>query len=233
MSLSAGLRQVVGSYYAERPEIVAVVPPTARHVLDVGCGEGSLGRQLKRDRPAVQVRGIEPSPAPAALARACLDGVHVGGAEDVLPPEWPAPDCIVFADCLEHMLDPWSVLARLTELLAPGGSVVISLPNVAHHTVLLGALRGRWDYADSGLLDRTHVRFFTRLTLLELLAQAGLAPVVFERVFRGPRSRRLANFLERVGRLVARPDSSVLLRSRATVADLLTYQYLVVARRLP
>src|SRR5262249_51763726 len=78
-------------------------------------------------------------------------------------------------DVLEHLRDPWSVLSWLRTLLAPGGRAVISIPNIAHWTSRRALLRGRFDYADHGLLDRTHLRFFTRASAAELAHRAGFA----------------------------------------------------------
>ena len=85
-------------------------------------------------------------------------------------------DCIVFNDVLEHVVDPWSMLDRAKERLAPGGRIVASIPNVRHYIVVRNlALRGRWDYADWGVLDRTHLRFFTRASIEELFESADMA----------------------------------------------------------
>ncbi len=78
-----------------------------------------------------------------------------------------------YADILEHLRDPWRLLASQRELLAPGGHVVVSLPNVRHYPVVLGLLRGRWRYQDEGVLDRSHLRFFTRDSARELVSGAG------------------------------------------------------------
>jgi SAM-dependent methyltransferase len=85
------------------------------------------------------------------------------------------PDIIICADVLEHLRDPWTVLAWLRTLPAPGGRAVISVPNIAHWTARRALLRGRFDYTDFGLLDRTHLRFFTRATAAELARRAGFA----------------------------------------------------------
>ena len=165
---------MVSAYYKERPEVLALVPADSRHVLDVGCGSGLLGSALKRQRSGIEVRGIEPIATEAAKARDVLDAVHEGLAGDPLPAAWPTPDCIVFADALEHMPDPWSVLASMVRQWPSGTTVVVSLPNVLHHGVLAGMARGRWDYQEQGVLDRTHLRFFTRATAAELIAGSGL-----------------------------------------------------------
>jgi 2-polyprenyl-3-methyl-5-hydroxy-6-metoxy-1,4-benzoquinol methylase len=145
-------------------------------VLDVGCATGYLGAELV-DRGCT-VDGVESDVEAAAKAAAVLRRVVVGDLA-VLDLEHELEgqryDRIVCGDVLEHLAEPAPVLRRLVGLLAPGGSVVISIPNVSHGSIRLALLQGRWEYQDLGLLDRTHIRFFTRRTLLELLHGAGLA----------------------------------------------------------
>lgn len=163
-----------------RADVVDLVPRDRIRILDVGCAAGLVGAALK-DRQPCEVVGIEREPTVAAEARRRLDDVL---ELDLEAPsiDWPALfgagrfDCLIYADVLEHLRDPWALLAAQRALLAPGGVVVVSVPNVRHYPVVLGLLlRGRWRYQDEGVLDRTHLRFFTRDSLLELLAGAGYA----------------------------------------------------------
>ncbi len=128
--------------------------------------------------------GVEPSPEHAADASARLDRVFALDVEaflsEPLPPEAPF-DCLIAADILEHLVDPWSVLARTVDLLSPGATVVVSLPNVAYWRALLRVVRtGRWPLDQEGVFDRTHLRWFTHDDALELLVQAGLRTVDVE-----------------------------------------------------
>jgi 2-polyprenyl-3-methyl-5-hydroxy-6-metoxy-1,4-benzoquinol methylase len=159
--------------------VLEEIPDGAR-VLDVGCATGYLAAELTR-RGCV-VDGIEYDPVAAEQARAHCREVVTGDLE--APPLRAAvermlagarPDVVVCADVLEHLRDPWAVLAWLGTLLAPGGRAVISVPNIAHWTARRALLRGRFDYADYGLFDRTHLRFFTRASAAELARRAGLA----------------------------------------------------------
>ena len=144
-------------------------------VLDVGCATGYLARALVER--GCQVTGIEYVPEAAEQARPVLSHLVIG---DVTTLDLDAElgesrfDYIVLGDILEHLPDPAAVLRSLVGLLAPGGSVVLSAPNVTHGALRLALLQGRWQYTDRGLLDRTHLRFFTRTSLLELLHEAGL-----------------------------------------------------------
>lgn len=162
-------------YYSHsRPEVRALVPRTARVIVDVGCGAGAVGAALKEDIPGAEVRGIEQHLEAAAEAARRLDDVAVLSAEGGMPASWPAPDCVIFADVLEHLVDPWTTFRRWCAGLRPGAVVVVSLPNVGHHSVTIPLWKGRWDYGKEGLLDRTHLRFFTRQTSLDLFQESGL-----------------------------------------------------------
>jgi SAM-dependent methyltransferase len=146
-----------------------------RSVLDVGCGRGQHG-ELARARGA-HVVGIEASPELASEARARLDEVVLADVEtDLALASLGARrfELILFGDVLEHTRDPLAVLARFCALLEDGGRVIVSLPNVAAWPIRLGLLAGRFDYQPSGILDRTHLRFFTRRSATALVEQAGL-----------------------------------------------------------
>jgi len=146
-----------------------------RRVLDIGCATGFLGAALAAQ--GCVVTGVEYEPEAAAKARTHLDEVveadlNVTALADLFPGR--DFDAIVFGDVLEHLMDPDAVLRSAAQLLAPGGAVVMSIPNVAHGSVRLALLQGRWDYRETGLLDRTHLRFFTRASVAQMVADAGL-----------------------------------------------------------
>jgi GT2 family glycosyltransferase/SAM-dependent methyltransferase len=161
-------------YEHERPELLEVVPQHAARVLDVGCAGGRLGEQIKR-RQAALVWGIEVVEAAAQRAARRLDRVWNTSVETALLdiPE-DTFDCIITADVLEHLVDPWTVLASLRRRLVRGGTLVASIPNVGHWNVIRDLLEGTWRYTSEGLLDRTHLRFFTRKSIRELFWTAGL-----------------------------------------------------------
>ena len=145
-------------------------------VLDVGCSTGDLGRFLGTQ--GCTVDGVEVDEEAAQMASKILRRVAVVDLdrEDLVAAmDGARYDCIVFADVLEHLMDPATVLRSAISLLAPDGAIVISVPNVAHGALRLALLQGRWDYRTTGLLDNTHVRFFTRDSILDLVRGAGLA----------------------------------------------------------
>jgi 2-polyprenyl-3-methyl-5-hydroxy-6-metoxy-1,4-benzoquinol methylase len=156
-------------------------------VLDVGCSTGALGKALSER--GCTVTGVEVDPEAADHARSHLAEVLVADLDDVELGSLPFDrdfDVIVFADVLEHLKDPVRALRSSASLLRPGGYAVISIPNVAHASVRLALLDGRFDYQDLGLLDETHIRFFTRQTLRGLLASSGFAAVDMRRTVAGP-----------------------------------------------
>lgn len=159
---------------AQRPEMLRLIPRTARSVLEIGCGDGSFAAGLKQIRP-VHVTAIEPFPRAAAVARSRVDVLLETGAEEGLRAlAGQAFDCIVCNDVLEHLVDPESVLVAAAQLLAADGVVVASLPNVRYMPVLRAlVLRGEWRYTNEGVLDRTHLRFFTQKSIREMFVATG------------------------------------------------------------
>lgn len=146
-----------------------------KRVLDVGCATGYLAKALGDN--GCEVSGVEIDPVAAAKAEPFLKTLVVANIErEDLTSFFEAEsfDAVVFGDVLEHMIDPERVVKQATQLLRPGGALVASIPNVSHGSVRLALLQGRWEYRELGLLDRTHVHFFTKDTVLELMTAAGL-----------------------------------------------------------
>jgi 2-polyprenyl-3-methyl-5-hydroxy-6-metoxy-1,4-benzoquinol methylase len=143
-----------------------------RRALDVGAADGFLAELLTRQ--GWQVTALERDPAQAAKARGRCHEVIVADLDEAAPRLEGAFAAIVYGDVLEHLADPLPVLVALNRSLASSGRVIVSVPNVAHLWVRLSLLLGRWDYADRGILDRTHLRFFTRRSFVRFLGDAGL-----------------------------------------------------------
>jgi len=177
VALDTYLHSFADYYEHARPELQALIPREARRVLDVGCGAGALGAALKR-RGAVEVVGVEADHEAAEAAKTILDRVHLGDVEALELPYGPGTfDCVILADILEHLRDPWGLLRRLVPLLRARGRLIASLPNVRHWSVVRGLLEGEWTYLPAGILDRGHLRFFTLASGRTLLEAAGLAVV--------------------------------------------------------
>lgn len=186
-----------GEYYSQlRIPLLSLIKGTPKHVLEVGCAGGQTLAYLK-DRGAEFAVGIECSPDVADIARKRgVDQVIVGDIESLdlgFPEE--SFDLIVAGHVLEHLADPWKVLRKLRTLLRTGGQIVGALPNVRHHSVVLPLLvSGTWQYEESGIMDWTHLRFFTKQSLLDMLEKSGLQVESIVPELAGPKSR-LANAL--------------------------------------
>jgi 2-polyprenyl-3-methyl-5-hydroxy-6-metoxy-1,4-benzoquinol methylase len=168
-----------GYYGHPRREMEPFVPPEAEAVLDVGCGAGAFAATLRGARAGrrLEIWGVELMPEAAALARGVLDEVLVGDAV-ARAAELPTArfDCVVLNDVLEHLAEPAPLLRQARRVLRPGGALVASLPNVRYFfNVWDLVVHGRWDYVDEGILDRTHLRFYTRSSLRRLLEDEGFA----------------------------------------------------------
>jgi 2-polyprenyl-3-methyl-5-hydroxy-6-metoxy-1,4-benzoquinol methylase len=159
----------------ELPRLLESLPHDL-DVLDIACGSGVHGAELKR-LYGHRVIGVDLSASSIEKAKTRLAEAYVA---DITKPELYPPlgrskfDIIVLSDILEHVSDPVGVLVRHLPFLAPGGYVLISLPNIAIWNVRLELVFGRFEYQDTGTLDRTHMRFFTRNSVRQLLADAGL-----------------------------------------------------------
>lgn len=169
------------AYYSNtNPDLLARIPLSARHPLEIGCGTGGLAQAYLARNPAARYVGVELFADAARQAVGIVHQVVVGDIEqapvlaelDRVRAGEPF-DVLIFGDVLEHLRDPWRVLAELRARMTPDGVCVACIPNVAHWSVLQQQLRGRWDYADAGLLDRTHLRFFTVDTMAELFTKSG------------------------------------------------------------
>ena len=156
----------------EAPGILLSYIARGSRVFDVGCGTGSLASAV-RDKLGCQVVGLEPNVDRARVASE--RGIEVVNRmftrENVAG--LPKFDVVMFADVLEHFADPIEALQLARTLLAPGGCIVASVPNVAHWTVRVDLLRGRFEYGDLGIMDATHLRWFTSASLLRLFTSAG------------------------------------------------------------
>ncbi len=160
-----------------RPEIQKLVDSNSKKILDVGCASGFLGYALKIKNNA-EVWGIEISKDAAEKAMHKIDKVIIKPVEeaiDYLPDNYF--DTIICADVLEHLIDPEEVLKKLKSKLTALGEIIISVPNINHISVILGLLNCNFEYDEAGILDKTHLRFFTKASFLKMLRRCGLREI--------------------------------------------------------
>lgn len=162
-------------YYSQtRPEMVSLVPASTTRLIDIGCGEGRFGAAIKQKLPNCEVWGIEPVPSAAAVAALTSDRIIATGIEDTADLPSGYFDVVTLNDVLEHL--PWSepVLKLVKRILTAEGQLIMSIPNVRFFLNVRDLLfHGDWEYQDYGILDRTHFRFFTKKSVIRLLAQNG------------------------------------------------------------
>ncbi len=199
-----------------RRDIVPLVPAVGK-LLDVGGGTGATARHLKDIGRAQQIGVMD------AVIENHREGIDFYSAADLNDPvaveEFLAAagpfDAILMLDVLEHLPDPWTMVDTLARAMNPGGVMIASIPNIRHISVLEPLLlRNRWDYAEAGLLDRTHLRFFVRKTAIELMDREGLRVEQVQPSPIGSRKHKLANAM-----------------TLGLMRSLFTLQYFIVARR--
>lgn len=154
-----------------RTDLLELIPNDVESILEIGCGEGILGEQI-RNRQGARVVGVEIDPTAAERARNRLDEVHAKDVRDAIRELDERFEWVVGGDVLEHLTDPWEFLRELKRVTRPGGRLLLSIPNVAAWPVVAELLRGRFDYMYAGHLSSGHLRFFTRRTIEDTIAMA-------------------------------------------------------------
>lgn len=171
--------KATGYFSNTRTDIEPALPHFSASVLEIGCGTGATLAWLKASGRCKSTTGIELVAEQADSASAVVDRVIQGSIESVDLKSWVERfDLILCLDVLEHLNDPWALIENLSELLQPGGRLVASIPNVRHIRVLVPLLfKGEWTYSGSGILDKTHLRFFTKKSAIDLVTGSGLVTV--------------------------------------------------------
>jgi SAM-dependent methyltransferase len=212
------------------PDLLAIMP-LAERVVEVGCSRGALARAYKQLHPRSHYLGIELDPGYAKVARSHCDKVEIGNIEDLfnsgamkgLDPS----QCWVFGDILEHLIDPWQILRSLHPLLTPDGCVCACIPNMQHWSIQLQLNTGKLAYTESGLLDRTHLRWFTRITMLHLFESSGFQiECVNPRIFPNQHT-------EQASKLIGQIASQIGHDPERAIQDALPLQYVIKAVPVP
>ena len=182
---------------AANHDLLGRIPLTARTILDVGCGTAALGLEYKRRNPTVRYFGIESDPDSCVIAAGRIDFVAGADVEVLkLPFGDEMFDCIIYGDILEHLRDPWAVMREQATRLNPGGVMLICMPNIEHWSFAAKLMTGTWAYEQTGLMDHTHLRWFTSRSTHQAITQSGLHPHdVSARVFD---AAACADFVERI-----------------------------------
>lgn len=185
------------SYYEEsRRELIPLVPRGAKSVLEVGCGNGAFARELRKILDA-RIVGIELNEHQAARARQDMDEVLVGDIEEILPAlDDSQYDLIIFNDVLEHLIAPWNVVNIAKAKLKAGGAIFAAIPNVRHWSVIASLVFGaEWRYGDYGLLDRSHLRFFTARSAARMFVESEFDRITLHRPLKKSSKSAMLNLL--------------------------------------
>jgi SAM-dependent methyltransferase len=202
-----------------RTEIEPLLPARLGRVLEVGCGAGATLAWLRHSHRCDYVAAMELSERSAEQARRHADLVVTGNAETLLESAFHGQtfDLVLCLDVLEHMVDPWRFVQSLAQVMSNDATAIFSIPNVRHLSVLLPlVVGGQWRYEAEGILDRTHLRFFTRISALQLVSTPPLQATRW--LHNIPRSPSRLGLLNRV--------------TFGVFADFLAFQYLISVRKL-
>lgn len=208
------------------PDLLAFIPTDINNLMEVGCSAGALAREYKKINSSSRYIGIEIVPEYVQLAKRYCDKVielDIEAADIKFLHNAFSPECWIFGDSLEHLQNPWFLLSKIRQVLPQNGSIVACIPNAQHWSIQARLSCGAFRYEDAGLLDKTHLRWFTRVTIMEMFAEAGFKVVNgMPRIFDEPdRDKFLPSIRAMASNMGADPDMAV--------NDALPLQYVVKA----
>jgi len=208
------------------PDLLSVMDFSSNKVLEVGCMSGALAREFKKVAPVVHYTGVEIDAGYAELAKKYCDSVYILNIDEAPEYFWKMHanvDAWIFGDVLEHLKDPWRVLTQIRKHIPKDGYIAACIPNAQHWSIQARLSIGDFRYEDSGLFDRTHLRWFTRQTIYEMFERSGFQIVQeIPRIFQ---SEKDTDILKAIGHTasVCGFDSGI------AIQDALPLQYVVKA----
>ncbi len=227
------LKTDYGSKYDDNPrtELIDLITEPPHRVLEIGCGAGATGLALKQKFPDIEYVGVEPDEGAAKIAQTRLDRVIFSDIEKVQLDTFGFTkeyfDLIICADVLEHLYDPWKILFALRNNLVSDGRILVSIPNIQHISIVNNLLNGNWTYSKYGLLDATHIRFFTLSEIIKMFSGTGYKMVQC--------SHTTQPEIENVKKWPADLDfGKVVIKnvSRDEAAKLFVFQYFIIAQKI-
>jgi hypothetical protein len=183
-------------------QLFDMIPDGLQSIIEVGSGSGVLAKAIKQRSPATQYIGIELEPEYAILSSRYCDLVLTDNIEtpsDELRKYIQAASALIFSDVLEHLYNPWHTLKFLRSEISNECAIYASIPNIQHWSIIFGLISGNFDYADSGLLDRTHIRFFTKKTIISLFTDCGYEiKSISPRIFNFPEQDKYLSLVKEI-----------------------------------
>jgi len=157
-------------------DLLNLMPKGCRRVVEIGCSYGALAKAYCADNENTEYIGVDIDPEYAEVAESHCTRAFAGNIEELEPADFDSlfpSDCWVFGDCLEHLKDPWTLLKQIRNKIDPDGWLLACIPNAQNWDVQMRLATGQFFYEDSGLLDRTHIRWFTRITMIDMFQSTG------------------------------------------------------------
>lgn len=208
------------------PDLLKFIPIESKRIIEVGCSSGALAREFKVLSPTCHWVGIEIDPSYAELAKRYCDrclALDIEFAAEDFWKEVSNTDCWIFGDTLEHLRDPWSILKLIRTNITNHGVVVACIPNAQHWSLQAKLSIGDFRYEENGLLDRTHLRWFTRQTIIEMFDQSGFQiEAGMPRIFNEPDREKFLPIIEQMA-------SAAGFDPKIAVTDSLPLQYVIRA----
>jgi len=208
------------------PDLLKIIPIESKKLVEIGCSSGALAREFKKISADCYWLGVEIDSMYAEIAQRYCDKSIVLDIETAPENFWEETknaDCWIFGDTLEHLKDPWTILKSIRANISQTGSVVACIPNAQHWTLQAKLSIGDFRYESSGLLDRTHLRWFTRQTIIELFDQSGFQiEAGSPRIFNEPNRETFLPIIEQMA-IAAGADPQM------AVNDSLPFQYVIRA----
>jgi len=211
------------------PDLLRFIPTNSKNLIEVGCSSGALAREFKKISPDAHYFGVEIDQNYAQSALRYCDQTLVLNIDDADENFWISQkdrDCWIFGDTLEHLKNPWAVLERINEVLPKGGCVVACIPNAQHWSLQVRLNMGDFRYESDGLLDKTHLRWFTRQTIIEMFVDAGFeVQEGFPRILQDPLAEKYFPIIQEMAKLSG-------VDPQMALADALPIQYVIKAVKI-
>jgi len=200
-------------------QLFELIPDTLQSIIEIGSGSGVLAQAIKRRTPATQYIGVELDPEYAKLSARHCDLVLTDNIEtpsEELIKHIQITSAIVFSDVLEHLYNPWQTLKFLRSEISNECSIYASIPNIQHWSIIFGLISGNFNYTDSGLLDRTHIRFFTKKTIISMFNDCGFeVKSISPRIFNFPEQDKYLSLINEVSEKLQIDKATAVVNSAA------------------
>jgi 2-polyprenyl-3-methyl-5-hydroxy-6-metoxy-1,4-benzoquinol methylase len=173
-------------------DIIKIIPSDSRTILEIGCGQGATLIEIKKRNPGVNIYGIDIVDIELENKNKFSDFI-CGNIEDITIP-YPKRffDIIILADVIEHLIDPWSCINNLSHYLSDKGNIIATIPNILYHRVIRKLVfYGDFEYTKSGILDITHLRFFTKKTIIKLFKESGFNNILTYHIISTPKGKMI------------------------------------------